>query len=93
MSDEKILSAYAKAAKQGIDPRCIPQKLKGPVPEDNQIVYPKYPESDQKSWRFLFQRQMQFLPGRVCDEYLEGCAKLKFTPDKIPALKDLSAIF
>ncbi|MDR3667860.1 MAG: phenylalanine 4-monooxygenase [Ignavibacteriaceae bacterium] len=93
MSDEKILSAYAKAAEQGIDPRCIPQKLNGPVPEDNQIIYPDYPESDQESWRFLFHRQMQFLPGRVCNEYLTGSEKLKFTPDKIPALKDLSAVF
>ena len=87
MSDEKILSAYAKAVEQGIDPRCIPQKLIGPVPADNRISYPNYPESDQESWRFLFHRQMQFLPGRVCDEYLQGCEKLKFTPDKIPALE------
>jgi phenylalanine-4-hydroxylase len=93
MSDEKILSAYSKAAEQGIDSRCIPQKLNGPVPEDNQIVYPDYPESDQETWRFLFHRQMQFLPGRVCDEYLTGSEKLKFTPDKLPALKDLSAVF
>jgi len=93
MSDEKILSAYAKAAEQGIDPRCIPQKLKGPVPEDDKISYPNYPESDHETWRFLFHRQMEFLPGRVCDEYLQGCEKLKFTPDKIPALKDLSAVF
>lgn len=91
--EEKILSAYEKAAEQGIDPRCIPQKLEGPVPEDQQISYPDYPESDQETWRFLFKRQMQFLPGRVCNEYLEGTEKLKFTPDKIPALKDLSAVF
>lgn len=93
MSDEKFVSVYAKAAEQGIDPRCIPQKLNGPVPEDDKIVYPDYPESDQDTWRFLFQRQMQFLPGRVCDEYLRGCEKLNFTPGKIPALKDLSAVF
>lgn len=93
MSDGKILSAYAKAAEQGVDPRCIPQKLEGPVPEDNRIVYPNYPEPAQETWRFLFHRQMQYLPGRVCDEYLMGCKKLKFTHDRIPALKDLSAVF
>ena len=93
MSDDKNLSAYAKAAEQGIDPRCIPQKLQGAVPEDDQIAYPKYPESDQETWRFLFHRQMEFLPGRVCDEYLQGTQKLKFTPEIIPALKDLSSVF
>ena len=93
MAEEKILSEYEKAAEQGIDPRCIPQKLNGPIPEDDKIVYPDYPEPDQESWRFLFQRQMQFLPGRVCDEYLQGVERLNFTSDKIPALKDLSTAF
>ena len=87
MSDEKILSAYAKAAEQGIDPRCLPQKLNGHAPENNKIPYPNYPESDHETWRFLFHRQMEFLPGRVCDEYLQGCEKLKFTPDKIQHLR------
>ena len=93
MSGDKILSAYANTAEEGIDPRCIPQKLNGPVPEDTQIIYPDYSESDHESWRLLFHRQMEFLPGRVCEEYLTGCEKLKFTPDKIPALKDLSSVF
>jgi phenylalanine-4-hydroxylase len=93
LKKEKSLSAYEKAAEEGIDPRCIPQKLNGPVPEHDKIIYPDYPESDQESWRFLFDRQMKFLPGRACDEYLEGSKRLNFTPDKIPALKDLSIIF
>lgn len=91
--EEKFVSAYEKAAEQGIDPRCIPQKLTGPVPEDQQIPYPEYPESDQETWRFLFKRQMQFLPGRVCNEYLQGAKKLQFNADRIPALKDLSSVF
>ncbi len=40
----KHLSAYEKAAQEGIDPRCIPQKLTGPVPVDDQIEYPDYPQ-------------------------------------------------
>ena len=93
LKEDKTLSAYEKAAEKGIDPRCIPQKLTGPVPEHDEIMYPDYPESDQDSWRFLFDRQMKFLPGRACDEYLEGTKRLNFTPDKIPALKDLSHVF
>ena len=93
LNEEKKLSAYEKAAEEGIDPRCIPKKLMGPVPEHDEIVYPDYPESDQESWRFLFDRPMKFLPGRACNEYLHGAKRLNFTPDKIPALKDLSSVF
>lgn len=89
----KILSAYERTAKEGIDPRCIPQKLEGPVPVGDEIVYPNYPQSDNDNWKFLYDRQTNFLPSRACDEYLGGIEKLKFTPDKIPALKDLSKVF
>jgi phenylalanine-4-hydroxylase len=89
----RTLSAYEKASEENIDPRCIPQKLLKAVPEDDKIIYPDYPQSDHDIWKFLYERQMKFLPGRVCDEYLTGVEKLKFTPGKIPALRDLSAIF
>lgn len=91
--DSQTLSAYKKAAAGKVDSRCIPQKLTGLVPEDDKIVYPKYPRSDHEIWKFLYERQMNFLPGRVCEEYLRGVENLKFTPNKIPALKDLSKAF
>ncbi len=77
-------SAYEKVAKDGIDPRCIPQKLDGPVPEHDDIVYPDYPQSDHETWKYLYDKQMEFLPGRACDEYMEGTSKLNFTSKKIP---------
>ena len=89
----EIKSAYEKAGAENVDPRCIPQKLQGPVPIHDEIVYPDYPESDQETWKFLYNRQMQFLPGRACSEYLEGAKRLNFNPDRIPALKDLSSVF
>lgn len=87
------LSAYEKAAQEGIDPRCIPQRLEGPVPEHDNIKYPDYPESDQETWKFLYDRQMKFLPDRACKEYMDGTELLKLSPDKIPYLKDLSHVF
>jgi phenylalanine-4-hydroxylase len=87
------LSAYEKAAQEGIDPRCIPQRLDGPVPEHDAIVYPDYPESDQESWRFLYDRQMKFLPNRACNEYMEGTEQLKLSHEKIPYLRDISHVF
>ena len=91
--ENRTLSAYEKAADAGIDPRCVSQKLLEPVPEDDKIIYPDYPQSDHEVWKFLYERQMNFLQGKVCDEYLTGVEKLKFTPGKIPALRDLSAVF
>jgi phenylalanine-4-hydroxylase len=91
--DKRILSAYERAAQDGIDPRCIPQKLNGPVPEHDEILYPDYPESDHETWKILYDRQMVSLPNRVCEEYINGVTKLNFSSDKIPSLKALSNIF
>lgn len=87
------LSAYEKAAQEGIDPRCIPQRLDGAVPEHDEIIYPDYPESDQESWRFLYDRQMKFLPNRACNEYMEGTEQLNLSHNKIPFLRDISHVF
>jgi phenylalanine-4-hydroxylase len=91
--NQESMSAYEKAAAEGIDPRCIPQRLEGPVPVDDEIIYPDYPESDHETWKYLYDRQMKYLPGRVCQEYLDGVSILNFTADRIPSLKDLSAVF
>ncbi len=93
LEENQELSAYEKAAKEGIDPRCIPQKLDGPVPTHDEIFYPDYSDEEQENWRFLYNRQMKFLPKRACDEYLEGADKLNLSPDKIPYLKELSHVF
>ncbi|HEY7751225.1 MAG TPA: phenylalanine 4-monooxygenase [Ignavibacteriaceae bacterium] len=92
-SSEEVLSAYEKAAQEGVDPRCIPQRLAEPAPEHDEIIYPNYPPTDQETWSFLYKRQMSFLPDRACNEYMEGTEKLNLSSNKIPSLKDLSHIF
>jgi phenylalanine-4-hydroxylase len=91
--DSSGLSAYEKAAEEGIDPRCIPQRLEGPVPEHDEIAYPDYPDSDQETWKYLYDRQMKYLPNRACKEYMDGTELLNLSPDKIPYLKELSNVF
>lgn len=91
--DSSGLSAYEKAAQEGIDPRCIPQRLEGPVPEHDEIKYPDYPNSDQETWKFLYDRQMKFLPDRACREYMDGTELLNLSPDRIPYLRELSHVF
>ncbi len=84
-------SAYAKAAEgENVDPRCIPQKLEGPVPEHTDIVYPDYSGKNHEIWRTLYRRQEELLPGRACEEFLEGMQTLKLRSDRIPDLRDIS---
>jgi phenylalanine-4-hydroxylase len=84
-------SAYAEYAEQeNVDPRCIPIKLDGPVPEHDDIVYPEYPPHDHETWKTLYERQARELPGRACEEYLAGMDVLGLSPDRIPNLKEIS---
>lgn len=92
MDKNEELSAYEKAAQEGIDPRCIPQKLEGLVPQGEDIEYPLYTTEEHSNWEFLYNRQMKYLPERVCSEYLEGISILNFDQEKIPSLKELSFI-
>lgn len=85
-------SAFEKAGKEGQDPRCVPVKLEGPAPEGFDISYPDYPEEDHETWRIMFERQLKLLPGRACDEYLEGLGLMKFPPRKIPYLGDVGKV-
>jgi phenylalanine-4-hydroxylase len=92
MKPNDELSAYEKAAETGQDPRIVPIKLDGPVPEADAIPYPDYSDGDQETWRILFRRQSELLPGRACEEYLEGLRMMEFPADRIPALKDAGKV-
>lgn len=89
---EEFVSAYEKDRSDGgeVDPRCLPQELDGPPPVGDEIEYPDYTDQDHANWTFLFERQMEMLPGRAGAAYLKGVDTLGMTPDRIPALADLS---
>ncbi len=84
-------SAFEKAGEAGNDPRIIPQRPDS-MPEGEAIPYPDYTEEEQETWRILFRRQLTVLPGRACDEFLEGLAMMQFPADRIPALKDVHQV-
>jgi phenylalanine-4-hydroxylase len=44
----------------------------------------KYSAQDHRTWGTLFNRQLETLKGKVCDEYLEGLKILRLTPDEVP---------
>lgn len=75
-----------------IDARCLPIHLDAPAPEGDEIRPPEYPASDHDTWTKLFARQRTRLPGRSCREFLDGLDAMQFPEDRIPSLRDASAV-
>ena len=92
-SDPTGSSAYERARDEARgDPRCVPVRLEGPVPEADEAPYPDYPESDHETWSILLKRQRALLEGRACREYLDGLERIGFPEDRLPALRDASRV-
>jgi len=54
--------------------------------------YIHYPEADQRVWQRLITRQLDALPGRACDAYLDGLEQLDLPTERIPQLDQLSRV-
>ena len=80
------------AADSHDDPRCVPITLDGPIPEGPEIPYPDYSAEEHETWKILYARQRELMPGRACQEYIDGLALLDLPEDRIPALRDVSAV-
>src|SRR5665213_2179621 len=52
--------------------------------------YPKYSNEEHETWGLLFEKQKELLPGRACQEFLDGLDRLNFPSDRIPSLNDVS---
>ena len=51
-----------------------------------------YSAQDHAVWRTLFERQTRLLPGRACDAFLDGMARLPIGADAIPDFRALSEV-
>ena len=51
-----------------------------------------YSPAEHAVWKTLFERQTKLLPGRACDEFVEGMKKLPIGPDEIPDFRRLSEV-
>ena len=51
-----------------------------------------YTAEDHAVWKTLFERQTQLLPGRACDEFVEGMKKLPIGAEQIPDFRALSEV-
>jgi len=52
----------------------------------------RYTAADHATWQTLFERQRRLLPGRACDEFLQGMRDLPIAADRIPDFRELSDV-
>lgn len=52
----------------------------------------RYTPADHAVWKTLFERQTKLLPGRACDEFIAGMARLPMGADRIPNFVELSEV-
>lgn len=52
--------------------------------------YSAYTDQDHETWRILFERQAELLPGRAADEFVDGLDALGVNAGGIPNFEDLS---
>ena len=45
-----------------------------------------------RSGKILYARQRELMPGRACQEYIDGLQMLNLPEDRVPALRDVSAV-
>jgi len=50
----------------------------------------RYSAEDHATWATLYHRQCALLPGRVCDEFLDGLAVLDVDADRVPDFERLN---
>lgn len=59
-------------------------------PDEDGLIH--YSEQEHAIWAELMDRQMSLLPGRACQDYLDGLGILKLPRSHIPQTKDISKI-
>lgn len=55
-------------------------------------VYSNYTAEDFKVWKILYNRQMEYLEGRVSEEYLEALDRVNFNAEEIPNFEKVNQV-
>ena len=63
-------------------PRLVPSVPTGPSTRAGT----SYSAAEHATWKTLFERQTQLLPGRACDEFVQGMRDLPIGPEQDPRL-------
>lgn len=60
--------------------------------QPDEAGYVTYSDEEHSVWSTLFERQKKLLPGRACNEYLQGLEALNLSSKQIPQLPDVSKV-
>jgi phenylalanine-4-hydroxylase len=52
----------------------------------------KYSAAEHATWKTLYERQTKLLPGRACDEFVQGMRELPIGAEQIPDFRRLSEV-
>jgi phenylalanine-4-hydroxylase len=55
-------------------------------------AWENYTAEEHRVWKTLFERQSKLLPGRACDEFIQGMRNLTMDTDQIPDFRRLSEV-
>ncbi len=65
-------------------------KYQARMPDNSGFI--RYTEEEHDTWSTLYQRQVELLKDRACNEYLDGIEQLAMPARCIPQLKDISRV-
>jgi phenylalanine-4-hydroxylase len=57
-------------------------------PDANGIIH--YSEEENKTWHDLYQRQIEIIQNRACDEYINGLTILNLASNRIPQIHEVN---
>lgn len=58
--------------------------------DEDGIIHWSKDEND--TWKQLYERQVELLPGRACEQYMQGLELLNLSKNSIPQLNDIDAV-
>lgn len=59
-------------------------------PDDKGVIH--WSDEDNAVWHDLVERQLKLMPGKACDEYMEGLDMLDLPTDRIPQLQEINDV-
>ncbi|WP_067518007.1 phenylalanine 4-monooxygenase [Endozoicomonas ascidiicola] len=65
-------------------------QYKARMPDNSGFIH--YSDEENETWSLLYQRQIEQLEARACDQYFEGIEVLSMAPDRIPQLDEINGV-
>ena len=83
-------ATHAPPAKHGLaaGEACRPERPDWTIAQG----WEAYGPAEHATWKTLFERQSKLLPGRACDEFVQGMRDLPIAADQIPDFRRLNEV-